>query len=49
MTDEELTELFGPKCPECGWRRGEHRRATQTGSLAECPMRAAGSGDAILE
>lgn len=25
LTDAELTELFGPKCPDCGWRSGRHK------------------------
>lgn len=25
MTDEQITQIMGPKCPECGWRRGQHR------------------------
>lgn len=24
-TDEDITETLGPKCPDCGWRRGRHR------------------------
>ncbi|GAB6903938.1 hypothetical protein JCM9957A_70320 [Kineosporia succinea] len=26
LSDEDLTSLMGPKCPECGWRGGEHRK-----------------------
>jgi hypothetical protein len=25
LTDEQVTEILGPKCPDCGWRRGQHR------------------------
>ena len=24
LSDAEATELLGPKCPDCGWRRGWH-------------------------
>lgn len=24
-TSAEVTEILGPKCPHCGWRRGAHR------------------------
>jgi hypothetical protein len=35
LTDAELTDLFGPKCPDCGWRRGQHRPDGQW--LTRCP------------
>ena len=28
MTDEALTEILGPKCPDCGHRRQQHRQRT---------------------
>ncbi len=37
MSDAELTEVLGEKCPECGWRRGDHR--PQIGGTAACSQR----------
>ena len=28
LDDEPLTEMLGPKCPSCGWRRRTHRPAS---------------------
>lgn len=25
LSDEDLTEIFGPKCRDCGWRRDLHQ------------------------
>lgn len=25
ITDAAATAILGPKCPQCGWRRGWHR------------------------
>lgn len=35
LTDEQVTEILGPKCPDCGWRRGQHRPGGKW--LTRCP------------
>lgn len=35
LDDATLTEILGPKCPDCGWRRGQHRPAGEF--VAPCP------------
>lgn len=35
LTAKTIDEMFGPRCPDCGWRRGQHRPAGQW--LTPCP------------
>jgi hypothetical protein len=36
LTDEWLTGMFGPKCPECGWREGKHRPPITLSDMPVC-------------
>jgi len=35
LSEETATAMFGPQCPDCGWRRGRHRPAGAW--TAPCP------------
>lgn len=38
LPDAIFTDALGPKCPECGWRRGAHRPAITIGEpVPACP------------
>lgn len=40
LDDATATEALGPKCPDCGWRRGQHRPAVAFSGeqwLTACP------------
>jgi hypothetical protein len=40
-TDAELTDILGPKCPDCGWRRGLHRPWSE--QFEACPQWTSGA------
>jgi hypothetical protein len=38
LSDADLTRILGPKCPDCGWRRGQHRPAAPGMGMTACPQ-----------
>jgi hypothetical protein len=41
--DADLTKILGPRCPDCGWRSGQHR--PQAASFDACPQWVPPAGD----